>query len=346
MESSVHNQNIDISKMFSMGLPVVAEHYFEVHTVEQLKDALLFCKDKNCKPIILGGGSNVLPAPNLDCVIKVTIKGIDWNSLPATFTHDDKAIFVTVGAGEIWDDFVKQSCEHGFYDLAALSAIPGTVGATPVQNVGAYGTEICNHMTSLEVLEIETGETKTITNKECEFAYRTSKFKTDWAGKYIVTSVTFKLNQKEIIIPNYPGVSEELQKLGTHISPLIIRQAITNIRWRKLPKPSELPNCGSFFHNPIITKVLYNELKNKFEHIPGHNVENDMVKVPAGWLVEYVGYKGKRVGNFGTSSDNALVVVHYGNGTRDELLQFADEIINAVLTTFTITINREPLLLD
>ncbi|MFA6515374.1 MAG: UDP-N-acetylmuramate dehydrogenase [Candidatus Paceibacterota bacterium] len=316
----------------------------------------------NIPIFILGGGSNIVFSDGVLNIIalKIEIKG--FKIINETHNYVD----VKVGAGEIWDQIVEKTVAMNLSGLEALSAIPGTVGATPVQNVGAYGVEVKDTIVEVEVFDIkpasshmEAGEEKKIkyiSNQECKFGYRDSIFKNEAKGRYIITSVTYRLNKitspKVLPAPysrglNYPGVLKYLETMEIDNPTLRqIRQAIIEIRKEKLPNPNETPNVGSFFKNPIISKdsflAVSSALSRTYGQIPNFEVGNNEVKIPAGWLIENAGLKGKSFGNVSVYDKNALVLVNNGNATKDDLLKAKNEIIKIVQDKFGITLEQEP----
>ncbi len=330
-------ENYDFTDQTTMRLPVVARYYGEVFSISELQEVLDWCRNACVQPILMGESSNCVWAEYLDaCVIKMNIQGIQYREYSAD------SILAVVGAGVNWDEFVLDSLNRGYSGLEALSAIPGTVGACPIQNVGAYGAEVSQRIQSVDCIEISTGQLVTFSNSECGFGYRMSNFKTVWAGQYCITSVSFFLDTEfSGMIPAYTGVAEALE--GQEITPLAIREVITNIRWKKLPKPEILPNCGSFFMNPVIPKSQLDQLQIEYPTIPVFATDDSSrVKISAGWLIEQCGYKGKQVGHFAMYIQNALVLTHTGGGTAAELWEFVGEIQNSVREKFGSEISPEP----
>ncbi|MEY2671913.1 MAG: hypothetical protein RL687_330, partial [Candidatus Parcubacteria bacterium] len=251
-----------------------------------------------------------------------------------------------IGAGENWDLFVEKVCNMGLSGVEAMSAIPGTVGATPVQNVGAYGQEIKDTFISAEVFDTKNLEYKTLKKEDCNFRYRDSIFKTEEKGRYFITSVTMQLSKKIPDMPNYPGVKKYFIENNINSPSLMdIRNAIIDIRASKLPNPADIPNVGSFFENPIILKSQYEKIAQSRalgEKIPFFEVDNDRVKIPAGWLIENAGLKGYNFGKVSVYEKNALVLVNNGDATGQDFANARDMIIRNVFDKFGITLEQEP----
>jgi UDP-N-acetylmuramate dehydrogenase len=285
----------------------------------------------------LGGGSNlVFPDGVLD-VLALRIELLGFTIVD----ENDEYADVEIGAGENWDSIVARAVEMGLSGIEAMSAIPGTAGATPVQNVGAYGQEIKDTLLSVRVFGTHDFSLKTLSNAECKFAYRDSIFKSEQKGKYIITSITLRLSKKPPLMPNYKGVKEFFGQIE---NPTLaqIRDAIIAIRKVKLPDPKETPNVGSFFENPIVEKSVADELKNIYPSMPSFDVGDGNVKIPAGWLIENAGLKGKDFGMISTYANNALVLVNNGQATRADIERVRDEIIKTVFDKFGITLEQEP----
>lgn len=331
------DKDIDIAQYTTFKLPSKVQKVlvFKGGDIKSLLDQVPL----GSTPYILGGGSNViLPPEMLDrTVIKIENKGI------VVVDEDDTSITLKIASGELWDDVVAYAVQNGYCGIEALSAIPGIAGATPIQNVGAYGAEIKDVLVEVVAYDVEKKEMVTITNSECEFAYRDSRFKKEWKGKYIITHIVLKLSKSVPIIPNYKGV-EEYFKTRNIENPTLqqIRDAITEIRWSKLPKPNSVPNCGSFFENPIVSVDVYEKIKIEYPNIPSFAVSNDLVKIPAGWLIEHTGLKGKHFGAVGTYEKNAIVLINCGTATQKEVIDARDEIIDAVYKKFGIRLESEP----
>lgn len=299
-----------------------------------------FTQNKHIKNVfILGGGSNIILPPKMTdtTIIKMENKGIE------ILTEDEKNVTLRIASGEIWDEVVAYAVDKNYSGVEALSAIPGTVGATPIQNVGAYGAEIKDVLAYVEAYDIEKNEIVKISNTECEFGYRDSVFKKKSKGKFVITHIVINLTKDNPSIPNYKGVQEYFKNKNIEKPSLKqIRDAIIEIRWSKLPKPSVVPNCGSFFENPIVEKNLADKIKIDYPDMPEYKINNEKTKIPAGWLVEHTGLKGVNFDNVGTYEKNALVLVNSGEATQANVVKARDEIIEKVYQKFGITLESEP----
>ncbi|NMM49211.1 UDP-N-acetylmuramate dehydrogenase [Marinigracilibium pacificum] len=330
-------QNADLKNYHTFGVPAIAEQLVEVHSIEDIREALKYASEHKLELHVFGGGSNILFRNNpngLTIVNKLT--GIE------VIKENNSEVELTVGAGEIWHEFVLSCLEKGYYGIENLSLIPGTVGAAPMQNIGAYGVEIKEVFKYLDAINKETGELERFSNEECHFGYRTSVFKTTQRDKYIIAKVTFKLSKIPNVNISYGAISGTLEKMGIDSpTPQDVSKAVIKIRSSKLPDPKQIGNAGSFFKNPSIEKALYSKLKEEYPEIPGYDQPDNTVKVPAGWLIEQCGWKGKKVGNTGSHKDQALVLVNYGNATGDEIFNLSEDILISVKNKFGINLERE-----
>lgn len=326
--------NISLKPFNTFGIDVQTESFVEINSIVKLQEIL---KNNQKEILILGGGSNILFTKNFDgLLIKNNIKGIEL------VNDNENEVILKVGAGENWHDFVMYCVSKNYAGLENLSLIPGTVGASPMQNIGAYGVEVKESIISVEALNIKDGTIRNFSNAECEFDYRSSIFKTSQKGKYFITSVVFQLSKKPTINSSYGAIEDELKIMGV-VNPTIqdISKAVINIRSSKLPNPNELGNSGSFFKNPVVSISKKNLLLEKYPSIP-HYLQNDgSFKIAAGWLIETCGWKGKRVDNYGVHTKQALVIVNYGGATGKQILHFSEEIIQSVKSTFDIELERE-----
>lgn len=332
------HENFSLQPYNTFGVEAKAQYFTEVNTIEELKEALTFSKTHGLQLLLLGGGSNILLTRDFNgLAIKLNLKGI---SEEKTSDHN---VLVTAKAGENWHAFVMYCLQKNYGGLENLSLIPGNVGTSPMQNIGAYGTEIKDVFVSCQVLDLENFEIKTFNLEECRFGYRDSIFKQEGKGKYIILEVTFQLTtQDHHIKTEYGAIQSELKSLGI-IHPTIqdVSKAVINIRQSKLPDPKEIGNAGSFFKNPTIPLAQFENLKQKFENIQGYP-NGDMVKVPAGWLIEQCGWKGKQIGNVASHQLQSLVIINAtGNASGKEIYDFSTEIINSVKEKFGIELERE-----
>lgn len=332
------HENFSLKPYNTFGVDVKARYFTEINTIEALQEALRFSNSNRIPLLFLGGGSNILFTQDFDgLVIKLNLKGISIQPL------NENEVLVTAKAGENWHELVMFCLDKNLGGLENLSLIPGNVGTSPMQNIGAYGTEIKDIFVNCSVLNLETLETEMFNLEKCRFGYRDSIFKQEGKGKYIILEVTFKLTAKNHNIKTeYGAIKSELEKSGIE-SPTIrdVSNAVISIRQSKLPDPKKTGNAGSFFKNPTIPLSQFEALQQKFENIPGYP-NGDAVKVPAGWLIEQCGWKGKQIGNVASHSLQALVIVNAtGEATGKEIYDFSTEIINSVKEKFGIELERE-----
>lgn len=327
--------NISLKKNNTFAVEAIAKNFIEVQNEKDLIS--IFEQNIFQKPFfILGGGSNVLFTKNFEgTIVKINTKGIQH------FIEGNN-IFVTAAAGEIWNDLVWYCINHNFAGLENMALIPGTVGASPVQNIGAYGAELMNYFYSCRAFDTYTGEIKTFTNKECAFTYRDSIFKTKYKGRYIIISVTYKLKINASINTSYGAIDTELTKRGI-INPTIkdVAEVVSFIRVQKLPDPSTVGNAGSFFKNPIINADQLSSLLLSYPQIIYYPMENNQSKVAAGWLIESCGWKGKKIGNVQIWKNQALVITNIGQASGKEIYDVSSQIIESVLLKFNIELERE-----
>lgn len=287
---------------------------------------------------ILGGGSNILMINDLsELVIKIAIPGI---RLERTFQH---AVYISAGAGVNWHDLVLYAIQNNWGGLENLSLIPGTVGAAPIQNIGAYGVELKDIFHKLEAVEVETGTVRIFRKKDCRFGYRNSIFKNERKGQYVITRVWFKLSKPpHVIHDSYGAIRTVLTERGIP-QPTIkdISDAVIDIRRSKLPNPAEIGNAGSFFKNPVVDQTVFKAIQDHYPGLPHYPQSDGRVKLPAGWLIEQCGWKGKRVGDAGVHARQALVLVNHGNATGTEIFQLAQKIQASVRQKFKIILEME-----
>lgn len=331
-------ENFSLKPYNTFGVDAKAKYFIEIHNIEELKDALNFSKEKSLSLLFLGGGSNILLTKDFDgLAIKLNLKGISEENL------NNNEVLVTAKAGENWHEFVMFCLSKNYGGLENLSLIPGNVGTSPMQNIGAYGTEIKDVFVNCQVLNLENQTVETFDLEKCRFGYRDSIFKQEGKGKYIILEVTFKLTKENHHIKTeYGAITSELQNLGIE-KPTIqdVSQAVINIRQSKLPDPKQIGNAGSFFKNPTIPLAQFEALQQKFENIQGYP-NGAMVKVPAGWLIEQCGWKGKQIGNVASHKLQSLVIINAtGTATGKEIFDFSTEIINSVKEKFGIELERE-----
>jgi UDP-N-acetylmuramate dehydrogenase len=328
--------NHSLENYSTFGIDVKAKLFVEINSVDEI-NLLLRSKDFINEPkFILGGGSNLLFTKDYDGLIcKISIPGIN------VIEEDDQKVLIEAGAGVLWDDLVSYAIENNYGGIENLILIPGTVGAAPIQNIGAYGQELAETFHSAIGVLLESGETKTFIKDECKFGYRDSIFKNEWENKTIITSVRLKLNNNPKAQLSYHEVKNEIENQNI-INPTIkdVSRLITTIRRAKLPDPNELRNAGSFFKNPVIPLEKYKSISDTYPDLKCYPVDDDNVKIPAAWLIEKCGLKGKRKENVGTHKNQPLVIVNYGASGK-EVLDFATMIIESVNEMFSISLEFE-----
>ncbi len=330
-------QNISLKPFNTFGLEAKASHFVDVTTVEELKTLFGDEQWKEKPRLILGGGSNILLTGDFDGIaIKNSIKGIE------KIAEDVDSITIKIGGGEIWHDLVLHCIDNDWAGIENMSLIPGTVGAAPMQNIGAYGMELKEVFTELEALNITTLAIEKFNKQDCQFGYRWSVFKGEKKGRYLITSVTLKLSKTPNINTDYGDIKHTLEEAGI-TEPTIrdVSNAVIKIRQSKLPDPAEIGNSGSFFKNPEIPEAQFEKAKAKHPNMVGYPTTPGMIKVPAGWLIDNAGWKGKRFGEIGVHAKQALVLVNYGSGKGADLVQLAKDIQKDVKEKYGIDIQPE-----
>jgi UDP-N-acetylmuramate dehydrogenase len=328
-------EKIDLKPYNTFGIKAEARLFVEITNEEE---ACAVFQIANDNVLILGGGSNVLFTKDFNgLVVHNSLKGIE------VIDKNDHHVTVKVASGEIWHDFVQHAIDQNWGGIENLSLIPGTVGAAPMQNIGAYGVEVKETIVSVDAIERSTGEKKTFTRDECRFGYRESVFKHDLKEKFFISSVTLSLtNINHHLNISYGAITDTLKQMNV-LQPTIrdVSNAVIAIRRSKLPDPKVIGNAGSFFKNPVIDVEHYNDLKKRFPAIPGYSSENQEVKVPAGWLIEHSSLKGIRIGDAGVHQHQALVLVNYNNASGDEILSLSKKIQHTVKEKFGIQLHAE-----
>ncbi len=330
-------ENVSLAPFNTFGFDAEARFLTEVNSAEEIQQIILDPQWQQKQLLILGGGSNILlTGPQDKLVIRIVSKGIEL------VKEDHDFYYLEVQAGEIWDDFVLYCVQHQYGGVENLSLIPGTVGAAPMQNIGAYGAEIRQVFDHLKAVDRLSGELVRFSAEECRFGYRESVFKTTLKDKYIIASVTFRLSKKHQPSIEYGDIRRTLAEMGIHEPDMkAVREAVMAIRRSKLPDPAQIGNSGSFFKNPVISADQYTQLKEEFPEIPGYPAGEGQVKVAAGWIIEKAGWKGYREGNVGVHDRQALVLVHFGNGHGKEVLALSDKIRKSVWDKFGIELTPE-----
>ena len=324
-------RNYSLKSNNTFGIDATAQEFVEYDSVQELRDIIPELQGR--KVLHIGGGSNLLFTGDFDgIVLHSNIKGID--------VIEEKGDYVElrVGAAEVWDEFVEYAVNKGWSGVENLSLIPGEVGAAAVQNIGAYGTEVKDVITDVEAIDLTTAESKTFNNAECQYAYRKSLFKTSMRGKYAVTYVRVRLSK--IFVPNisYGNIAQALS--AAEVTPKTVRQAIIDIRNAKLPDPKVMGNAGSFFMNPVVSNVKFEQLRSSYPDMPFYKVEGG-VKIPAGWLIEQAGWKGRALGRAAIHDKQALVIVNLGGAEADEIVRLSDAVRADVERKFGVSICPE-----
>lgn len=329
-------QNYPLLAHNTFGMDVRAARFIEYDNVDELTD-LLRKEGGRLHPLLhIGGGSNLLFSGNYPgTVLHSAIKGFE------VVAEDADKVEVRAGAGEVWDDFVAYVVANGWYGAENLSAIPGEVGASAVQNIGAYGVEVKDLIVAVETLAADTAERRVFTNAECGYAYRESVFKKELKGRYIVTHVVYRLGKRPVFHLDYGNIRAELERRACEPTLETVRDVVMSIRASKLPDPKVLGNAGSFFMNPVVPRSLFETLRERYPDMPHYDVDNDRVKIPAGWMIDSCGWKGKALGRAAVHDRQALVLVNLGGATGREVMHLAHEVARSVHDTFGIDIRPE-----
>ena len=329
-------ENVSLKHLNTFGVEANARWFIDIKTEEDLSELFADKRLKNYPRLIMGGGSNMLFTKDFPgLVVHVNIHGISNTIL-------DNDVYVKAGGGEDWNDLVNYCVDNDFAGIENLSLIPGSVGASPVQNIGAYGVELQDIFHSCRAFEISSGTIRTFTKQDCRFSYRDSVFKSDYKELYIITEVTFRLSKTFKPNVSYGAILQELD--NRKISKLTIKEissVVSHIRVSKLPDPKTIGNAGSFFKNPIIPVGKFVQLQSNFPDIVHYPAADGFIKLAAGWMIEKCGWKGKIIGNTGTWKNQALVLVNHGEATGDEIFNFSELIIESVKSRFNLTLERE-----
>lgn len=331
-------ENYSLQSLNTFGIDVKAKCFVEIQSIEQYLVLLNSGKYAHIPHVFWGGGSNVLLTQDLNAlVVKVAIEGIE------VIKEDDQHVWVRAGAGVVWHDFVQYTVSHQWAGIENLSLIPGTVGAAPMQNIGAYGVEIKDTFDHLQAFNLTSHSLETFDGKACQFGYRESYFKHTGKGKYVIAYVCFKLNKEASIKTSYGAIQEVLSvKSITQPSIQDVANAVIEIRQSKLPDPKDIGNSGSFFKNPTLDINRAKELMEKYPQIPHYPVAGSTdIKFPAGWLIEQAGWKGFREGDAGVHAKQALVLVNYGQATGKQILALSEKIKESILSKFGVQLETE-----
>ncbi len=337
-------KKITLADKATFGLPATAAEFVELQSREDVAEAVELAAASGRALFVLGGGSNVLFAePVVDRLVgRMMIGGIEEVGGAEKRESGKAETLVKAGAGVVWDELVAWSVERGLCGIEAMAGIPGTVGAAPVQNIGAYGQELKDSFVELEAFDLREKKFVTLSPAECEFGYRDSVFKKAGAGRYIIVSVTLRL-ERRAPVANYASLVEELGRRGI-TTPTVsdIREAVLAVRKSRLADPAMTPNVGSFFTNPIISVEQFEKIKLEYPKVPSFPAEPGMVKVPAGWLIEQAGFKGSELGKVGVFAGNALVLTNLGGASYEDVARAEDLIVKRVFKQFAIKLVREP----
>jgi UDP-N-acetylmuramate dehydrogenase len=330
-------ENISLKPYNTFSIDAKAKYFAAFTSTDELEELLNTKFKTQNQKLILGGGSNILFTKSFDgLVLKNELHGIEL------IKEDKHHYYVKVAAGENWNNFVMHCIKHNYAGLENLSLIPGNVGASPMQNIGAYGAEVKDVFENLEAMNRKDLSVHIFTANDCAFGYRESVFKTKYKNEFVILNVTFRLNKEPVFNTSYGAVEQELEKMQVkELSIRAISQAVINIRTSKLPNPAEIGNAGSFFKNPIITKKHFDALKKTYAEIPGYTSDESHIKIAAAWLIEQCGWKGYRKGDAGVHAKQALVLVNYNNAAGEEIYNLSEEIMRSVKKKFDIELERE-----
>ena len=331
-----YQHNISLQPYNTFGIEATAKSFAAFSSVEELKE-LLQQKEKDTSLLILGGGSNLLFTNHFDgVVLKNELQGIQL------IREDDNHYYVQAAAGENWHQLVMYCVANNYAGMENLSLIPGSVGASPIQNIGAYGVELRDVFYELQAYDLHTGDVVTFIKEDCGFGYRESVFKEKYKGRFIILNVTFQLNKHPSFHTEYGAIQGELDRMRvSQLSIAAISQAVINIRRSKLPDPTKIGNAGSFFKNPTIANDQYFELKREHPNIAGFATGDNQTKLAAGWLIEQCGWKGYRDGDAGCYDKQALVLVNYGKASGQGIYSLSQKIIDSVQQKFGVALERE-----
>lgn len=336
-EHTVIQEHVSLKQFNTFGIDVQARYYTRIHDIRQLQQLLRHPKLKSLPRLMLGGGSNVLFVNDFQGIVfHIAIGGI------SVIREDSEHVWVKAGAGVNWHQLVLHCVEKGYAGIENLALIPGTVGAAPVQNIGAYGVTLSEVFASLEAMEVHSGVIHNFSNQDCAFGYRDSVFKSALKGQYVITTVTLKLHKRPRLLITYGELQETLNTMNSQeLSIKAISDAIIQIRRKKLPDPKHVGNAGSFFQNPTILQEQFTQYRHSYPDMPGYIQPEGYVKIPAAWLIEQCGWKGQKRGAIGIHKQHALVLVNYGNGTGKAIYQLARDIQQSVQQRFHIAITPE-----
>lgn len=329
-------KDVSLASYHTFGVDLSCWYLTEINHLQDIAEIIEWRNQNSLPSLIVGGGSNLLFKSDYQgLIIHVALQG------KALISRDDEASYIEAAAGENWHEFVRWTIDQGYAGLENLSLIPGTVGAAPVQNIGAYGVELVDRLYSLKAIDLQTGEKKEFTNEQCQFGYRDSYFKSVKPNRYLITSVVFRLLHKLEWAISYAGIKDQL--VGQTPSSRLISDLIISVRKSKLPDPKVIGNAGSFFKNPILGSLEWEQIKQKHPSLPGYPQKNNQVKTSAAWLIDQCGWKGQAFDNgSGVYDKHALILVNYGGATGADLWSLAQKIIISVNDKFSILLEPEP----
>tara|TARA_B110000459_G_C16515767_1_gene450145 strand:+ start:69 stop:1082 length:1014 start_codon:yes stop_codon:yes gene_type:complete len=329
--------NVSLKSFNTFGFDVSSKLFAQANNEDQVRNVIQSNEFLSNDNLILGGGSNVLFTQDFNgIVLRNNINGIEL------IEEDENSVLVKVGGGVVWHEFVLYCIDKGWSGVENLSLIPGSVGASPMQNIGAYGIEIKELFHELEAINLNTGEIEYFNNSDCQFGYRESVFKNKYKGAYLISRVTYRLSKKQDFNISYGAIEKQLEIMGAQdLTAKKISDAVVAIRQSKLPDPKKIGNSGSFFKNPIVSNEQYNQLKVNFPEAVGYAVGKQETKLAAGWLIDQAGWKGKRIDNYGVHKNQALVLVNYGGATGKQVYDLSTEILLSVKEKFGVDLERE-----
>ena len=334
-----HYTDYSLKSLHTFGMDVRTAHFVEYTSVDELEALLVRMQSEweTLPWLHMGGGSNLLFTSDYyqGVILHSAIKG--WQVVD----EDEECVHLRVGAGVVWDELVAYTVAQGWGGMENLSLIPGEVGASAVQNIGAYGMEAKDLIEMVDTIEIATGTSRTFACEECGYAYRQSVFKSELKGKFVVTHVTYRLQKNPVFHLDYGNIRAELERMGEGISLDTIRRAVIRIRESKLPDPQVMGNAGSFFMNPIVPRAVMEHIREAYPQMPFYEVDTERVKIPAGWMIEQCGWKGRALGRAAVHDKQALVLVNLGGATGREIIALSDAVRHDVKEKFGVDIHPE-----
>ncbi len=328
---------VSLKQFNTFGIDVSSKFFAQAQNEDEVRNVIQSNEFLNNDNLILGGGSNILFTKNFDgIVLRNNIEGVE------VLEETSESVLVKVGGGVVWHEFVLYCINQGWNGTENLSLIPGSVGASPMQNIGAYGVEIKEIFHELEAIHLKTGEIKYFNNAECDFGYRESVFKNKHKGEYLISRVTFRLSKIPNFNVSYGAIEKQLEVMNVrNLTAKSVSDAVVSIRQSKLPDPKKVGNSGSFFKNPIVDEVIYKEVKKKYPEAVGYSVGEGKIKLAAGWLIDQAGWKGKTIGNYGVHKNQALVLVNYGGATGEQIFDLSTNILDSIKDKFGVQLERE-----